>query len=193
MWLTKTLFVLHSHALCVYFYSSALMWLKTPTASQNIFNCVLFFCIKLWTFVKQPEEGSPAAHWESSSWPEVHQLSLLLANRRVSCAILLIVPLLTSEHWGQIPFRWHANYVPMAAQFGVWKDAWRCWQRAAGSLPASITRLLSPFSPLFSSSNLSSRVPICLKKKTPYFTFPQRSPILCFPSSHSLHHMFLCF
>lgn len=89
------------------------MWLKTPTASQNIFNCVLFFCIKLWTFVKQPEEGSPAAHWESSSWPEVHQLSLLLANRRVSCAILLIIPLLTSEHWGQIPFRWHANYVPV--------------------------------------------------------------------------------
>ena len=53
---------------------------------------------------------------------------------------------------------------------------------------------LFPFSPLFSLSNLSSRVPLSstLKKKKKkkkkkilpifHFTFPERSPILCFPS-----------
>lgn len=83
--LTETLCVLPSHALCVYFYSSALMWLKT-TASQNlsVFKCwmcwlclvffvfLCFLLIKLWRFVKQPEEGSPVAHRVSRRWAGVH-------------------------------------------------------------------------------------------------------------------------
>lgn len=59
----------------------------------------------------------------------------------------------------------------MAAQYDVWKDAWRCWQRAAGPLPASITPPLSIFP-------LSSLHIICtlqflsdqLFKNPPYFT-----------------------
>lgn len=60
----------------------------------------------------------------------------------------------------------------MAAQCDVWKDAWRCWQRAAGPLPASITPLLSIFPSLhlicllkFLSAQLFKK-----KKNSPYFT-----------------------
>ena len=42
----------------------------------------------------------------------------------------------------------------MAAQFAVWKDAWRCWQRAAGPLPASI--IPPPFSSLSGLLEISS-------------------------------------
>lgn len=74
----------------------------------------------------------------------------------------------------------------MAAQYDVWKDAWRCWQRAAGPLPASITPPLS----IFSQSFLRL---ICLLqflldqllKRNPYFTSFSLSALLSllyFPS-----------
>lgn len=94
MWLTEKLCVLHSLALGVYFYSSALMWLKT-TASQisSVFTCWMSrLCLCFYQTVEvckaarrgqschsqgeqQPSSASPAivAHFSqsetSSSYP----------------------------------------------------------------------------------------------------------------------------
>lgn len=111
--LTEKLCVLHSHALGVYFYSSALMWLKT-TASQilSVFtcwmsrSCLCAFCvfIQLWRFVKLPEEGSPATHRGSSSQAVLHlPLLLLSANQRLRCPFRLIGLLLTYRALGADP------------------------------------------------------------------------------------------
>lgn len=61
----------HSCSLCFCFYPSPLR-LKTTAARRHLFvfmcfRCLLFIdfffpLLKLWRFVKQPEEGSPAVH-----------------------------------------------------------------------------------------------------------------------------------
>lgn len=83
----------------------------------------------------------------------------------------------------------------MAAQCDVWKDAWRCWQRAAGPLPASITPPLHfPLSSLHLICFLEFLPAQLFKKKstTFHYIFPQHSPILFFFLSASLHHILLC-
>lgn len=125
MWLTETLCVRHSCSLCFCFYPSPLR-LKTTAARRHlsvfvfwmsfIYWYFFFPLLKLWRFVKQPEEGSPAVHrGGGGGGVKQHYLPLLFlsANQRLTCPIQLIGCFLTPEHWGQIPFRWHANYVPV--------------------------------------------------------------------------------
>lgn len=81
----------------------------------------------------------------------------------------------------------------MAAQCDVWKDAWRCWQRAAGPLPTSITPPLSPFSPLFCLICLLEFLPPQLFKKKKTHHISLKFPSVLFPSFVFLLIRFFCF
>lgn len=108
--INKTLYVVNRDTLCAALSCSLCLFLFLSSNVIKNINCqpqfvylytsyVLIACffIKL-RFEKQPEEGSPAAHTEGSSWAAVHlPLFLLSANRGVSCAIRLIGRLLTSR------------------------------------------------------------------------------------------------
>ena len=113
--INKTLYVVNLDTLCAalscslrYFYSSALMWLKTASQSLLIPKC--FMCCLLRS-VKQPEEGSPAAHRERGASPAI--VASFSQSESVSPHPTNQTPFDPPQHWRHIPFRWHANYVPV--------------------------------------------------------------------------------
>lgn len=67
MWLTKTLCAALSCSLCLFLFLSSNVIKKTKQLPDTVcpssdLLIVALFSIKLWRFVKHPEEGSPAAH-----------------------------------------------------------------------------------------------------------------------------------
>lgn len=173
--INKTLYVVNRDTLCAALSCSLCLFLFL---SSNVIknNCQPEFVCKCWTscLVKKVR-----FHWRFCKAARRGQSCSSQGEQSFTCHCCFFQPMgargvssnSSDTFWPprstggrshlddmQITFQWGRDliqsYSPagrqMAAQCDVWKDAWRCWQRAAGPLPASITPPLSIFPSLLS-------------------------------------------